>query len=102
MNIRDITPRDIVEIALKALPDSNEGHTIVVVDVRDGSVEVLSKTEEFESWAANSFDFKKALFSMNEENIAANEDIENLYRKYKFEICCSLLEIKEKYPHLAK
>ena len=101
MHIRDATPRDIVKIALKALPDSNEGHTIVVVDVRDGSVEVLSKTKEFESWAANSTEFKKAIFSINED-IAANDDIESLYRKYKFEICCSILELKEEYPHLAK
>ena len=101
MNIRDITPRDIVRMAWEALPDSNEEHVIVVVDVRNGNVEVLSKTHQFEDWAANSFDFKKALFSLNEEDIAANDDVESLYRKYKFEICCTILEIKEKHPHLA-
>ena len=101
MKLRDVSRKEIIKMALEALPDSNEGHVIVVVDVRNGNVEVLSKTHQFEDWAANSFDFKKALFSLNEEDIAANDDVESLYRKYKFEICCTILEIKEKHPHLA-
>ena len=100
MNIRDITPRDIVKMAWETLPDSNEEHVIVVVDVRNGNVEVLSKTHQFEDWAASSTEFKKAIFSINEEDIAANDDVESLYKKHKFEICCSILELKEKYPHL--
>ena len=97
MHIRDVTRYDIIKIALEALPHCEEGDVIVVVDVRDGSVEVLTKTYEFEDWARN-FDNKKVIFHLKEEE--ANKDIDSLFKKHKFEICCTLLELKEEYPHL--
>ena len=100
MKLKDISRKEILEMALKALPNSNEGYVIVTVDVRNGDVEVLSKTEEFESWAANSSAFKKALFGIKKD-AAAGLDVDALHRRYKHEICCSILELKEEYPHLA-
>lgn len=99
MHIRDATRFDIIEMAWKAHLYSNEGHTIVVVDIRDGCVEVLSKTEEFENWAEGDFDYKKVIFSLKEEE-AANLEIGVLYKKYRYEVCCRILEIMEKFPHL--
>ena len=99
MRLSDVSRRDIIKLALEALPHSNEGHAVVVVDVRDGSVEALSKTQEFENWAKN-FDHKKVILHLKEEE-AVGTDFESLYRKYKHEICCRIMEIKEMYPHLA-
>ena len=99
MNIRDITPRDIVEMALEALPSSQEEHAVVLVDIRDGSVEVIKDTAEFEDWARDAFDIKKVIFGIKKE-AAAGKDFESIYNKYKHEVCCSILEIKEKHPHL--
>ena len=98
MELRDVSRRDIIKMALEALPDSNEGHAVVVVDVRDGGVEVISKTHEFENWAKNDFDSKKVIFDIKEEE--AGLGINTLYKKHKFEIYCRVMEIKEMYPHL--
>ena len=98
MHIRDATRFDIIEMAWKALQYNNEGHAVIVVDVRDGCVEVLSKTE-FENWAEGDFDYKKVIFSLKEEE-AANLDVGVLYKKYRYEVCCRILEIMEKNPHL--
>lgn len=98
MNLRNATPFDILKAALKALPHCEEGHVIVLVDIRDGSMEVLSKTKEFEDWAANSFDVKTVIFDIKKE---AGLNIYYLYKKYRHEICCRILELKEDYPHLA-
>ena len=98
MHLRDISRKDVIRMALEALSHSNEGHAFVLVDVRDGSVEVISKTVEFEDWAARSFDFKKVIFSIKEEE--AGLGIDALYKKHKHDICCTISEIKETYPHL--
>ena len=100
MKLKDITPFDVIEMAWKALPESNEEHAVVLVDIRDGSVQVIKDTAEFEDWAANSFDFKKVLFSIKKE-AAAGRDVDTLHKRFKHEICCRLLELKEEYPHLA-
>ena len=98
MHISDLSRKEIIKMALEALPRSNEGHAVVLVDVRDGSVEIISKTQEFEDWAANTFEHKTVIFGIKEEE--AGLDFEKLYRKYKHEVCCRILEIKESYPHL--
>ena len=98
MKLKDISRRDIIKMALKALPESNEGHAVVVVDVRDGSVEVLCKTQEFEDWCKNNFDSKKVIFDIKEEEAGLGFDA--LYKKHKHEICCTISEITEMYPHL--
>ena len=100
MKLKDISRKEILEMALEALPNSNEGYVIVTVDVRNGDVEVLSKTHHFEDWAATSSDFKKVLFGIKKES-AAGQDIDTLYKRHKFEICCSIMEVKEDFPHLA-
>ena len=100
MKLKNITSRDVIEMALEALPSSQEEYAIVLVDVRDGSVEVIKDTVEFESWARDTFDIKKAIFGIKKES-AAGLDVDTLYKKYKHEICCSILELKEEHPHLA-
>jgi len=97
MKLKDISRRDIVKMALEALPRCEEGNVVVVVDVRDGSVEVLTKSKQFENWAKN-FKNIKAILCMEEKE--ANKDIDILYRKYKHEVCCAILELKEEFPHL--
>ena len=97
MKLRDLSRYDIVEMAWKALPHSDEGDVIVVVDNRSGNVEVLSKTHEFENWAKN-FDNKEVILHLKEE--AANLDVGTLYKKHRHEVCCRILEIMERYPHL--
>ena len=97
MNIKDITRFDVVEMAWKALPQSEEGDVVVVVDIKSGNVEVLSKTHEFENWAKN-FDNKKVLFHIKENE--AEHDVDTLIKRYHFEVYCRMLEIKEQFPHL--
>jgi len=99
MKLSDISRKDVIRMALQALPRSNEGHAVVVVDVRDGSVEVFCKTQEFEDWCKNNFDSKKVIFNIKEEEAGLGFDA--LYKKHKHEICCSILRLKEEYPHLA-
>ena len=98
MKLREVSRFDIIEMAWKALPQSEEGDVIVVVDIRSGNVEVFSKTKEFEDWCKNDFDYKQVLIHLKEE--AANLDVGDLYKKHRYEVCCRMLEIMEKYPHL--
>ena len=98
MKLRDVSRYDIVEMAWKALPSAEEGDVIVVVDTRNGNIEVLSKTKDFECWAKNSIEYKEAILHLNEK--AANLDIGTLYKKHRHEVCCRMLEILEKFPHL--
>ena len=98
MNIREATRYDIIKMAWKALPHCEEGDVVVVVDVRDGSIEALSKTEDFENWAKDSFDYKKVLFHITEKE--AGFDIDTLIKRYHFEVYCRMLEIKEQFPYL--
>ena len=97
MHIRDVTRYDIVEMAWKALPNAEEGDVIVVVDIRSGNIEVLSKSVEFENWAKE-FDYKQVLLHLKEE--AANLDVGTVYKKHRHEVCCSILELLERFPHL--
>ena len=99
MKLRDLSRYDIVEMAWKALPNCEEGDVIVVVDIRNGNIEVLFKTEEFENWAKN-FEHKQAILHLKEE--AANHDVGFLYKKHKYEVCCRILEIMEKTHILYK
>ena len=96
MHISDLSKKEIVKMALEALP-GEEGDVIVLVDVRDGKVEVLSKSKDFENWAKN-FNHKRVLLRLEEED--AKKDIGEIYERHKFEICCRIMEIKEMYPHL--
>ena len=98
MQIRDVTRYDIVEMGWKALPQAEEGDVIVVVDVRNGNIEVLFKTEDFESWARDSFDYKTVILHLKEKE--ANLDVGTLYKKHRHEVCCRMLEIMERFPHL--
>ena len=98
MHIRDITRFDIVEMAWKALPHAEEGDVIVVVDVRNGNIEVFSKTREFEDWAKDAFDYKQSILHLKEE--AAKLDVGTIYKKHRHEVCCRILELKERFPHL--
>ena len=98
MQLKDVTRFDIIEMAWKALPHAEENGVIVVVDVRDGNVEVLSKTKEFESWAGDSFEYKQSILYLGKE--AAKLDIGKVYRKYRHEVCCNILDLMERFPHL--
>ena len=97
MHISDLSKKEVVKIALEALPHCEEGDVIVTVDVRDGKVEVLSKTKDFENWAKQ-FDHKRVLLHLKEKD--ANKGFDELFGRHKFEICCRILELKEEYPHL--
>ena len=98
MKLCNISRKEVIRLALEALPHSNEGHAIVVVDVRNGSVEVLTKTDEFENWAKYDFNHKTVIFDITEEE--AGLGIDALYKKHRHEICCTISEIKDMYPHL--
>ena len=98
MHIRDITRFDVVEMAWKALPNSDEGDVIVVVDIRSGNIEVLSKTVEFENWCKDAFDYKKVILHLKENE--ANLDVGTVYKKHRHEVCCRILELMERFPHL--
>ena len=100
MHLRDVTRYDIVEMAWKALPNAEGNGVIVVVDVRNGNVEVLSKTREFEDWARDSFDYKQSILYLERE--AAKLDVGTVYKKHRHEVCCSILELMERFPHLIK
>ena len=97
MHIRDATPRDIIRLALAALPDSNEGLAIVAVDVRNGNVEVLLRNKNFENFDWSVFTDKKAIFHFwkNERS-----HVDTLVKRYRHEICGNILELKEEHPHL--
>ena len=98
MKLKEVSRFDIVEMAWKALPNAEEGDVIVVVDIRNGNVEVLSKTEHFESWARDSFDYKEVIIHLKENE--ANLDIGTVYKKHRYEVCCRILELMERFPHL--
>ena len=98
MKLREVTRFDIVEMAWKALPSAEEGGVIVVVDVRNGNIEVLSKTREFEDWAKDAFDYKQSILYLKKE--VAKLDVGTVYKEYRHEVCCGLLDLMEKYPHL--
>ena len=96
MTFINLTPRDMIKMSLKALHNSNEEHVAVLVDVRNGNVEVLSTPRELEGdWWGN---HKRIILRLKKEDIAA--DIESLYRKHRYEICCNTFEVKERFPHL--
>ena len=97
MKLKDVTPHDMIKMVLKAIADNNEEHAAVLVDVRNGDVEVLSTPRELEGdWWGN---HKRIILRLKKEDIAA--DIESLYRKHRYEICCNTFEVKERFPHLA-
>ena len=96
MHIRDATPRNIIRLALAALPDSDEGYVIVVVDVRNGSVEVLPRllNKEF-NWS--NLTIKKEIFHLWKDE---DSHVDTLVKMYRHEICSNILKLKEEHPHL--
>ena len=60
-------------------------------------MEVLSKTREFENWAKE-FKYKQVLLHLKKKE--ANLDVGTVYKKHRHEVCCRMLEILEKFPHL--
>ena len=97
MKINDVTIRDIIKIALDALPHCEDDVDVVIttVNVRDGSVEVLPKKTRNFDWTA--FTNKKAIFHLWRDNIS---DVDTLVQRHRHEICGNILEIKEEHPHL--
>ena len=91
MKLKDVTRKEILKMALEAFHNSNEGHVIVVVDVRNGNVEVLSTPQD---------KHKTVILQLKEKDVAAGLDFDTLYKKHKYEICCNTFEVKERFPHL--
>ena len=119
MNIRDITPRDIVKMAWDVLPqkDDTGGSAFVVVNTKNGRVFgvyepgdrfVYNPSEDDEvifilQFGNKVVGSKAELLSdwfLDEEDRSEENMLNLLHKRFKNEICCSLLDIKEKYPHL--
>ena len=120
MKLKNATPFDIVKIVWDVLPqkDDKGGLAFAVVNTRDGKVFGVYEPDDkfvYDFSEENEIIFllrfgNKVVRSKNEllsnwfidKEIRSEKDALNLlHRRFKNEICCSLLELKEEYPNLA-
>ena len=120
MKFKDVSSFDIVKMAWEVLPqkDDTGGLAFVVVNTKNGKVFgvyepgdrfVYDFSEEDETVFLLQFGNKvvgsrEELLSdwfLDEDDRSEENMLNLLYRRFKNEICCSILDIKERFPHLA-